>query len=199
MTVASRPSSALPVIAAAGLAGTAVVGLFLVGSPLPFAAALVVTVAYLGFAAISIVLALIDAATHRLPDAIVLPSGLAGILLFGVACLCGADGRALVRALAAMAALFCFYLVLRIVSPAGMGGGDVKLSGVVGLALGWLGWEVLAIGVLSAFLLGGAAAVVLLLSRRADRRTRIPFGPFMLLGAWAGVLLGEAFGLAYGL
>lgn len=199
MTVASRPSFAVPVVAAAGLAGAGAVGLFLVGSPLPFAAALVVTVAYLGFAAISIALALIDAATHRLPDVVVLPSILVGILLLGVACLCGADGRAFVRAVVAGAALFCLFLVLRIVSPAGMGGGDVKLAGVVGLALGWLGWEVLLIGVLSAFLLGGAVAGVLLLARRADRRTRIPFGPFMLLGAWAGILLGEAFGLAYGL
>lgn len=148
--------------------------------------------AYLYFLSISVVLALIDIATHRLPNAIVLPGYVVALTLFTVACLLGAPWQHLLRGVVGMAVLYCFYLVLRLIRPGGMGGGDVKLAGVIGLYLGWVGWGALAVGAFAAFLLGGAYGVVLLASRRADRRTAIPFGPWMIAGAWIGILLGEA-------
>jgi leader peptidase (prepilin peptidase)/N-methyltransferase len=69
------------------------------------------------------------------------------------------------------------------VHPAGMGYGDVKLAGLLGLYLGWLGWGPVLVGTFTGFLLGGLVGVALLVTRRAGRRTAIPFGPFMLGGA----------------
>jgi leader peptidase (prepilin peptidase)/N-methyltransferase len=71
-----------------------------------------------------------------------------------------------------------------------MGFGDVKLAGLLGLCLGFVGLPQLAVGVLAAFLLGGLAGVTLIVLRRADRTTAIPFGPWMLAGAWVGILAG---------
>ena len=78
-----------------------------------------------------------------------------------------------------------------------MGGGDVKLAGVVGLYLSWLGWMTFAVGALAAFILGGLYGVVLMVIGRAGRKTTIPFGPWMMLGAWAGVFAGDATGEWY--
>lgn len=148
--------------------------------------------AYGYLAVISVVLSWIDIRTHRLPNRIVLPGYLvAGILLTAAALLAG-DPAALLRAGIGMVVLYAFYLVLRLVQPGGMGGGDVKLAGVLGIYLGWIGWGALGVGALAGFLLGGLFGVALLLTRRAVRRTAIPFGPWMILGAWVGVLAGES-------
>ncbi|MEZ3160922.1 prepilin peptidase [Microbacterium sp. BWT-B31] len=157
-----------------------------------------VIVAFLYFAAISIVLTLIDLDTHRLLNAIVLPSYPVAAVLLALACVLGADWWGLLRAGIGMAAMYVFYFVLRLVRPDGMGGGDVKLAGVVGLYLGWVGWAALAVGAFAAFLLGGVYGVVLLASRKASRRTAIPFGPWMLAGAWTGIITGEIVGRFYG-
>jgi leader peptidase (prepilin peptidase)/N-methyltransferase len=156
-----------------------------------------VLVAFLYFAAVSIVLTLIDLDTHRLPNSIVLPSYVvAGILLTSAAWLTG-EWTALLRAAVGMALLYLFYALLRLVRPRGMGGGDVKLAGLVGIYLGWLGWGALAVGAFTAFLYGGVFGIALLLLRRAGRKTAIPFGPWMLLGAWTGVFAGESLGRWY--
>jgi leader peptidase (prepilin peptidase)/N-methyltransferase len=156
-----------------------------------------VLVAYLFFAAISIVLTLIDLDTRRLPNAIVLPSYVVGLVLLGSAALISADEAAMLRGVIGMAALYAFYFILRLVRPGGMGGGDVKLAGVVGLYLGFIGWGALAVGAFFAFLYGGVFGVALLIARRAGRRTAIPFGPWMILGAWTGVFAGETIGRGY--
>ena len=159
--------------------------------PLATWALVAVGAAYLYFASISIVLTLIDLDTHRLPNAIVLPSYLVVGALFTLACILGADWASLLRAAIGGAILYAFYFVLRLIRPAGMGGGDVKLAGVVGMCLAWLGWGPLIVGAFAAFLLGGVFGLALLLTRRAGRRTAIPFGPWMLAGAWVGILAGD--------
>jgi leader peptidase (prepilin peptidase)/N-methyltransferase len=75
--------------------------------------------------------------------------------------------------------------------------GDVKLAGVLGLFLGYLGFAPLIVGVFAAFLLGGLVGVGMLLTRRGTRRTAIPFGPWMLAGAWLGILAGDALAAGY--
>jgi leader peptidase (prepilin peptidase)/N-methyltransferase len=154
-------------------------------------AVVAVSLAYVWFAVASIVLAVIDARTHRLPNAWVMP----GYPVFGallvVACLAGAPWSSLLRAAIGGAALFAFYLLLR-AAGGGMGGGDVKLAGVVGIALGWAGWSALAVGAFAGFVFGGVYGALLLATRRAGRRTAVAFGPWMLLGAWTGILLGAA-------
>ncbi|MER3390267.1 MAG: prepilin peptidase [Microcella sp.] len=160
-------------------------------------AQLIVLGALLYLAAISIALAAIDLDVHRLPNLIVLPAYLVGAVALTAAAIATGDLVSVSRAAAGAGILFAVYLVLALVAPRGMGMGDVKLAGVLGLFLGWFGWDALAVGSLAAFLLGGIYGVILILARRARRTTGIPFGPWMLAGAWVGILFGEPIARGY--
>jgi leader peptidase (prepilin peptidase)/N-methyltransferase len=154
-------------------------------------------VAYLYLAAISIVLAFVDIEHHRLPNAIVLPSyAVAGILL-ATAALLSSDYAALERAGIGMVAMGVGYLLLGLIWRGGMGLGDVKFAGVLGIYLGYSGWGSLAVGSISAFFLGGIFGLVLILVRRGTRKSGIPFGPWMALGAWVGILFGNLIWTGY--
>lgn len=143
--------------------------------------------AYLYLASIAVALALIDLDVQRLPDAIVLPSYLVGLILLAPAVLASGDWGQALRAIAAMAALWAFYRLLTLIYPRGMGRGDVKLAGVLGLYLGFLGWDALLVGAFAAFLIGGLAGMTLLASHRASGKTAVPFGPYMLIGAFLAI------------
>lgn len=145
-------------------------------------------VAYAGFAVLSVVLGVIDLRTHRLPNRLILPAYPVAVLLLGTAALVRDDAAALARALLAGAVLFAFYLLLRLVQPGGVGGGDVKLAGLIGILLGFAGWDALVVGLFAGFLGGGLYSVAAIAARRADRHTAVAFGPWMLLGAWVGLL-----------
>ena len=142
-------------------------------------------VPYLYLAAVAVALALIDLDVMRLPNAIVLPSYLVAVVLLVPAALLGDGPAALVRGVLAAALLWLCYRGLAGIG--GMGGGDVKLAPLLGFYLGWLSWGTVAVGAFAAFLLGGIAGVVLLATRRAGRKSRIPFGPAMLAGAFLAV------------
>lgn len=169
-------------------------GGFATGSAAPThgIAASLVLIAFLYLAAASLVLALIDLDTHTLPNAIVLPGYLVGAALLGAAGFLTADYAALGSAGIGLVALFGLYLLMALLYPGGMGLGDVKLAGVLGLYLGYLGWGPLIVGAFAAFLLGGAFAIGLLVTRRATRKSGIPFGPWMLAGTWVGIFFGAA-------
>jgi leader peptidase (prepilin peptidase) / N-methyltransferase len=164
---------------------------------LPTAPAILVWAAFAWFAAVSCALLLIDLDTRRLPNVIVLPSYVVALVLFGIACLLGADWGTLLRAVVGMAVMYSAYAVIRLIRPDGMGGGDVKLAGVAGLYLGWLGWSSLVVGWLAAFLLGGVFGIVLIASGQARRNTAVPFGPWLLVGAWIGIWFGDGIGHSY--
>ncbi|WP_369046904.1 prepilin peptidase [Sinomonas sp. P10A9] len=129
-------------------------------------------------------LAAIDIRSHLLPNRIVLPSYWAAVPLTVAAAIAagGFDVGAALRVLGGGAVLWLVYFVLRIVYPAGMGFGDVKLAGVLGLYLGFLSWSHLFWGTAAAFLLGGLFGLGLIISRRGTAKSAIPFGPFMLAG-----------------
>lgn len=149
-----------------------------------------VLVAFLGLTAVSVALAIIDLETQTLPNRIVLPSlATMGALLLTAGLVRG-DGEALLRTAIGMVALFVLYLVLALVG--GMGFGDVKLAALVGMATAWVSWPAFAVGAFAAFALGGVFGLVLLIARRAGRKTAVPFGPWMLLGAWIGIFAGDA-------
>jgi leader peptidase (prepilin peptidase)/N-methyltransferase len=160
-------------------------------------AVLLTLIAFLYLAAISVSLALIDVDTHTLPNRIVLPSYLVGLALLGAAAVLSSDYWALLRAVIGSAALLLAYAALVFAYPGGMGLGDVKLAGVLGLFLGYLGWSQLVVGAFGAFLLGGVFSLGLLALKRANRKSGIPFGPWMLGGAWTGVLVGAPISLGY--
>jgi leader peptidase (prepilin peptidase)/N-methyltransferase len=140
--------------------------------------------AYLYLTAIAVALAVIDFDVQRLPDAIVLPSYVVGIALLLPAGAFGGDWWSAARGLLAMAALFGLYFALALAYPGGMGFGDVKLAGLLGLYLGWISWGSVVVATFGAFLLGSLVGISLLAARRATRRSAIPFGPFMLAGAF---------------
>jgi leader peptidase (prepilin peptidase)/N-methyltransferase len=147
--------------------------------------------------AVTVALALIDLDTHRLPDRIVLPSyAVLAVLLTATSTATG-DWWALLRAAAGMVVLVAVYLALALAVPGGMGLGDVKLAGVLGLVLAYLGWGPLAVGAFGGFALGAIFAIGLLATRHARRGSGIPFGPWMLAGAWLGILGGEPVWHAY--
>ncbi|RKR75524.1 prepilin peptidase [Frondihabitans australicus] len=148
--------------------------------------------AFLYLAAISLALGIIDAEHHRLPNRIVLPSYAVAIAMLGAADVLTGDFGGLLRTLIGGAALFVFYFGIAFVYPAGMGFGDIKLAGVLGLYLGFLGWGPLIVGAFAAFLVGGVFAIVLIALKRVGRKGGIPFGPWMLVGAWIGVFAGQA-------
>ena len=148
--------------------------------------------AFLYLGAIGVALALIDIDVHRLPDPIVLPSYVVVAVLLALAALVTGDWGSLLRAGIGLVALYAFYFLLAFVYPSGMGFGDVKLAGVLGAGLAWLGWAELVSGAFLGFLLGGVFGGGLMLVRRAGRKSKIPFGPFMLLGAFVAILAGGA-------
>jgi leader peptidase (prepilin peptidase)/N-methyltransferase len=139
----------------------------------------------------AVVLAFIDLEVCRLPDALVLPAyGVAAALL----ALCSAvtqDGSSLLRAAACSGVATAVFFAAAWFSPRGdgLGLGDVKLAGVLGALLGWFSWTNALMGLLTGFVLGGVGALVLLLARRAGRRSDMPFGPAMVLGAYLWCLL----------
>lgn len=157
----------------------------------------IILVAFLYFAAISVALALIDLDTHRLPNTIVLPSYIVGAVLLTAGALLAGEPTRLVTMAVGCVGLFAAYYAMATLYRGGMGFGDVKLAGVVGLYLGWLGWGALAVGAFAAFLLGGIFSLALVIGRRATGRTAIPFGPWMILGAWLGIFAGEQLAAAY--
>jgi leader peptidase (prepilin peptidase)/N-methyltransferase len=155
-------------------------------------------VAVLYFAAVGIALSLIDLDTHTLPNKLVLPSYFViAALLTTTAALTG-NWTALLGAGIGMADLFAFYFILAFMYPAGMGFGDVKLAGVVGLLLGWFGIPALIVGAFAAFLLGALFSIVLFaINRKKEKPKGIPFGPWMIVGAWVGILFGGTLGSWY--
>ena len=128
----------------------------------------------------------IDLAVFRLPDAIVLP--LYPILAVGLTIAAATFGEwdALGRAAAAAGALLVFYFALAWINPSGLGLGDVKLAGVLGAFLGWIGWPAVLVGTLAAFVLNAAVALALLVARRVGAKSGIAFGPAMVIGAALG-------------
>lgn len=137
-----------------------------------------------------VVLSFIDLEHKILPNRIVLPALALEAALFGAASVAGPGLDAWLGALAGGAGGFGFFLLLAIVSPRGMGMGDVKLSALLGLALGYLGWERVFVGFFLAFVAGALFGIGLMLVRRAGRKSQVPFGPWLALGAVVAVLWG---------
>ncbi len=153
--------------------------------------------AYLYLAAIGVALAAIDLDHRRLPNALTLPGYVVVAVLLGVAALLGSDSGDWLRALLGGAAMYAVYFALCFAYPAGMGFGDVKLAGVLGMATGWLGWGSWSVGLFLGFLLGGVFGIALMARGRGGRKTAVPFGPFMLLGALVAIVAGADLATRY--
>jgi leader peptidase (prepilin peptidase)/N-methyltransferase len=133
-----------------------------------------------------VVLAFVDAAVHRLPDALTLPLGLGTAVLLVAAALLDHRPRALLGCLVAAGLVFLVYGLLALLGPMGLG--DVKLAPTLAALLAWYGWRAVYQGVLAGLLLAAVWGVVLLATGRAGRKDPLPFGPCLLAGALLGVL-----------
>ena len=152
--------------------------------------------AWIYLAAVGVVLGYIDARTSLLPTRVIAPSYVVLVAALALAALLDGSTQPLLRAGLGWVVMGGFYLVLWVVHPTGLGYGDVRLAGLLGLGLGYLGWAELLTGMYAGFLLGAVGGLVLTGARLVDRK-RYPFGPFMLLGALVGLQWGTALGHRY--
>ncbi|ALE05104.1 hypothetical protein AL755_05745 [Arthrobacter sp. ERGS1:01] len=138
---------------------------------------------------LAVVLSIIDIRTHKLPDRHVLPAYPVAALLLGLSAVLAGVPVHLLRSIGGAAAVGGLYWILWAVHPAGMGFGDVKLAGVLGLYLGFLSWHHVLLGAAAGFVVGGLWGVALIVARRGTAKSSIPFGPSMMTGALAAMLL----------
>ncbi|MFC7815293.1 prepilin peptidase [Streptomyces sp. NPDC057367] len=145
---------------------------------------------WLLLAPVGVLLAAVDLRVRRLPDPLTLPLAGAALVLLGLTALVPEHAGEWTTAVLGALALGGGYGVLFLINPAGMGFGDVKLALGAGAVLGWYGWPTLMLGTFAGFLLGALYGGALVVARRAGRKTTIPFGPFLIAGAFLGVLAG---------
>ncbi|HEY0637341.1 MAG TPA: A24 family peptidase [Pseudonocardiaceae bacterium] len=145
--------------------------------------------AFAVLAVLGVLLSVVDLTVRRLPDRVTLPAYPLVFGLLTVAAVAGDDPGALLRSALGGLVLAAAYLALALLRPGHLGGGDVKLAGLLGLALGWLGWHALLWGTTLAFVLFALVGLALLATRRITARSHLPFGPFMLAATLLTVLL----------
>jgi leader peptidase (prepilin peptidase)/N-methyltransferase len=147
--------------------------------------------AYLWFIGATVALTLTDLDHKLIPNRILFPSSVVGAVLLGVGALI--DGRlpGFGRALLGAAAYFAILLVVALVAKGGFGFGDVKLAWFLGLFTAYLGWSELLVAVFLPFAVGGVVSILLLITRIKGRKDAIPFGPYMVIGAYLAMTFGE--------
>jgi leader peptidase (prepilin peptidase)/N-methyltransferase len=137
-----------------------------------------------------VALAAVDLEHYLLPKAVVYPTlALVGAGLVAAAAATGRWERLGVAAACGVAA-FLVLFAIHASNPAWMGFGDVRLAGVLGVALGWIGPWYPVVGFMAANLLGAAVGVVLVAAGRAGRKTALPYGVFLAAGSVVAILSG---------
>jgi leader peptidase (prepilin peptidase)/N-methyltransferase len=145
--------------------------------------------AYLALAAFLAALTFIDLDTKTLPRRIVWAAGLTGVALLAGASLAAGEPHRIFLATAGAAVAFALLCALHILAPAGLGFGDVRLGAVLGWYLGWQSLSLMLTGLAAAFVVSAVVGVVLMACGRAGRRTEVPFGPALAIGALLVLLL----------
>jgi leader peptidase (prepilin peptidase) / N-methyltransferase len=147
-------------------------------------------VVWLLLAPVGVLLAAVDFRVRRLPDVLTLPLAAAALALLGLVTPVPEHTGDWLTALYGTLVLGLGFYVLFLINPGGMGFGDVKLALGLGAVLGWYGWPAVMLGTFAAFALGALYGGALVALRRAGRKTAIPFGPFLIMGAYTGLLIG---------
>jgi leader peptidase (prepilin peptidase)/N-methyltransferase len=126
---------------------------------------------------LAVPLAAADLARRRLPDALTLPAYPVLGLVVALAAACGPDPGLGLRAVLGVLLFGGAHAVVRVLAPAALGAGDVKLAGSLGAVLGAVGWTALVVAAV-------LAAVITLLLAVSRRRSVAPHGPGLLLATW---------------
>lgn len=145
--------------------------------------------AYSWLAAAGVLLAAMDWNSRTLPTRLIWSCGFILAALFGMAALLNRDAHPLIRSAAGMLAVLAFYGALYFLRPGQLGGGDLRLGGMLGFALGWTGWAALLAGTLLGWLGAAIALAVLRTARRMEPSHEISLGPFLVVGALAAILI----------
>jgi leader peptidase (prepilin peptidase)/N-methyltransferase len=147
------------------------------------------------FLGILLALSVIDIRTKKIPNRIVYPSVPVAAIYIVVADLAGGSLDVVLGGLGFLA-YGLGLLIVALIAPRGMGMGDVKLAGFIGLVLGSLGLRFVAVAAGAGIVLGGVGAIVAL-AQGATRKTGIPYGPFMAGGALVACFFGDQIADAY--
>lgn len=134
---------------------------------------------------VGVALALVDWRTRYLPTRLILPSYAVVAVCEVLASLFGSQWSALLGALIGSVGCFVVFFAMWFVTPRAMAFGDVRLAGLLGLALGWLGLAQVVLGMFTAFLLLAVGGIVLSVARVFHTR-HMPFGPFLVVGGFLG-------------
>ncbi|MEV8442141.1 prepilin peptidase [Actinosynnema sp. NPDC051121] len=126
----------------------------------------------------------VDALERRLPSRLLLPTLAVVASVVLASATVNAELSRLLHALAGMTTLALIYLGIALLTSGGLGAGDVKLGGLLGLALGWLGWPEVVAGTVLGWLAAVFGWLVLRTMGRLTRDSTLPLGPFLLLGAF---------------
>lgn len=152
---------------------------------------------YLWFGALTLVLSVVDIDHKRLPNRILYPGTVVGVLLLAGGAVADGVWSSMYRALTGGAVYFGLLLIVALLARGGFGMGDVKLAFVLGVFTAFRSWQSLGVAVFGAFVLGGLASVALLAVGKAGRKDAIPFGPWLVLGSWVGIAFGDSIGNWY--
>lgn len=153
---------------------------------------------FAGFFWALVVLTVIDLEHHLLPNRVVYPTFAAGWVGLAAAAVVSGQPARLLQAVVGAVLFGGFMFLLAFAYPAGMGGGDVKLSFALGTFLGYAGGVgAVLVGMFASFLLGGAVSVAVVALGKGGRKSRIPFGPFLAAGTVVGVTVGRMLAGAY--
>ena len=139
-----------------------------------------------------VALSWIDLKTKRLPREIIYVTAAIGVPLLCVAALVRHEPKRMLTMLIGAALALAFMGVVYLVSRGGMGDGDVRLSPLLGAYLGWLNPGFVAVGLFLGFVLGAVAGLALMAVGRAGRKTAVPFGPFLAMGALISIWIGQS-------
>lgn len=136
-----------------------------------------------------LVLAVIDARTTLLPDAITLPLLWAGLLLALVPLFASLTDAVIGAAAGYLSLWSVFWAFKLLTGKEGMGYGDFKLFAALGA---WLGWQNLPLILLLASVVGAVVGIGLILARRAGRDLQLPFGPYLAAAGFIALVAGDA-------
>ena len=139
--------------------------------------------AWTAFVIIGVALSAIDFQLHRLPDALNGALYLSGIVLLSADATWHHRLGHLRSAIIASVLLSAFYWVVNLLSKGGMGMGDVKLAASIGLYTGYISALCVYVAAMASFALGSLVGIAIIVLQRGTRKTAVPFGPFMIVGA----------------
>ena len=146
--------------------------------------------AYAYLLALSIVLTIIDIRHKVLPNLLTLTGYPIMLALLAIPALSGEEWQAWTRAATGSAVTLGVFTVMALLASHSFGMGDAKLAGVLAMPLTWSSWTHTVVAMAGAFLLSALISVILLSSRRVNRYSLIPFGPFLIASTWLVTVIG---------